>query len=82
MAPQGSSESRYSGGWYLVVMFLGQMVSMAYFWSWFMSMCTQESFMSYLVPGGVSLGLTMGILMTVVGAIQCRPYPENSSDGA
>jgi len=70
--PLGSSKGRSALGWYLVVMFFGQTVFMALFWSLFMSFWMGKSFVSILVPAGVSFGLTMGIVMTVFMAFTFR----------
>jgi hypothetical protein len=60
-------------GWYLVVMFVGQTVFLAAFWSFFMAIWMGRKFLEILVPSGAGFGLTMGVFMTVMLAILLRP---------
>ena len=70
--PVSGSKARSALGWIVVVMFFGQTVFMAVFWSLFMSFWMGKSFMSILIPAGAEFGLTMGVLMTVLMAVLLR----------
>jgi hypothetical protein len=73
--PMSSSSSSKRGsalGWYLVLMFFGQTVFMAVFWSLGLSLVMRKSLVSVLVPSGAGFGLTMGIFMTALMAVLLR----------
>jgi hypothetical protein len=66
------AQARTALGWFVVVMFFGQTLFGAVFWSLFMSVWLGKSFVSILIPAGAGFGLTMGIFMTAMMAVVLR----------
>lgn len=70
----GGSSGRSTLGWYLVALFFGMTIFQAVFWSFFMALANGRSFLGILVPGGAMFGLSMGIFMTALFAVQFRTW--------
>ncbi len=72
----GSSKGRTAVAWYLVIAFFGLTIFLTVFWSAFMAVSLQKSFINVLFPSGAGYGLTMGIFFTAFMPFMFRAGTE------
>ena len=72
----GSSKGSTAVAWYLVIAFFGLTIFLTGFWSAFMAVSLQKSFINVLFPSGAVYGLTMGIFFTAVLPFMFRAGTE------